>query len=169
MPEFALLPPKHMPIRCGSKSLIAQAVAEKRVTFDQVVQGMRVLTGAAYSAGVQLAEVTNKTKKATDRLNAHLMCEVRSSGDIAYLTSPVTGGGVSIGRFSQLFLMATLQGNKQPGEWAEIAWQIISAQGKKFVKAGKTLETAERNLAELTAQAQAFAGEEMPLPLAQRA
>lgn len=142
---------------------IEHAVSDQGIRFAQVMQAMMVLIGAGYIASVQPVETISKAKKTTERLNAHLMRKARSSGDITYLASPVTGGGVAIGRFSQLFLMASQQGKKQPAEWAQIVWQIISAQGQKFVKEGKTLETAEENLAELTAQATTFAEKQLPI------
>ena len=55
------------------------------------------------------------------------------------------------------------QGKKQPAEWAQFVWQILSAQGQKIVKEGKTLETAEENLAELKEQATTFAEKQLPI------
>ena len=81
----------------------------------------------------------------------------------AILASPVTGGGIMVGRIQQLFLLAIGQGKKQPAEWAQFVWQILSAQGQKLVKDGKTLEMPEDNLAELTAQATAFAEKQLPV------
>ena len=48
-------------------------------------------------------------------------------------------------------------------EWAQHVWQILAAQGQKIVKDGKTLESAEDNLAELTTQAQTFAQKQLPI------
>jgi len=55
------------------------------------------------------------------------------------------------------------QGKKRPAEWAKLAWQVLAEQGQKIVKEGKTLETAEENLAELTALAQTFAEKQLPV------
>ena len=55
------------------------------------------------------------------------------------------------------------QGKKQPAEWTQFVWQILSAQGQKIVKEGKTLETPEENLAELTDQAKTFAEKQLPI------
>ena len=87
--------------------------------------------------------------------------KARGSGDIAYLSSPVTGGGVSVGRFQQMFLMAMRQGKAQPADWAEFVWQQLDSQDHKIVKDGQRLETAEENLAELTTQAADFANERL--------
>ena len=107
--------------------------------------------------------MTIKARKQTDKLNALLCDKARGGNDINYLASPITGGGVTLGRFPQLFLLAASRDKKQPAEWARFVWQVLSAQGQKIVKDGKTLETAEENLGELTAQAQAFADTQMPI------
>ncbi len=46
---------------------------------------------------------------------------------------------------------------------AQYAWNILAAQGQRLIKEGKTLETPEDNLAELTAQAGVF--QETLLPI----
>jgi hypothetical protein len=75
----------------------------------------------------------------------------------------VIGGGVSVGRFHQLFILALAQNRKAPADLARFVWDILAAQGQKIVKDGKTLDTAEDNLAELTIQAQTFADKQLPI------
>ena len=75
----------------------------------------------------------------------------------------MTGGGVTVSRFRQLFLLAIAQGKKQPTEWARLMWQILLSQGQKIIKEGKTLESSEENIAELTEQAQSFADKQLPI------
>jgi SAM-dependent methyltransferase len=135
----------------------------KVINFGQLTQAVMVLTGAGHLCAVQDDAVIAKAKKRTDKLNAHLMAKARSSGDVSYLASPVTGGGVTVARFPQLFLLALSQGKKQPAQWAQGVWQVLSMQNQKIVKEGKTLETAEENLAELTAQADTFAAKQLPI------
>lgn len=101
-------------------------------------------------------EVIAKVKKQTETLNRHLIQKARSSGDISYLVSPVTGGGHVVGRFQQLFMFDIIRGHKDPEEWARFAWDAISSQGQKIVKEGVVIETAEDNLTELKQQAKDF-------------
>ncbi|MDO9141720.1 MAG: class I SAM-dependent methyltransferase [Methylobacter sp.] len=142
---------------------VEQAVKDKGITLAQVVQAVVVLTGAGHLAGVQDGKVIAKVKAQTDKLNQTLMQKARGSNDISYLASPVTGGGVTVGRFDQLFLLALNEGKKQPTEQAQAVWQIISAQGQRLIKEGRTLESAEENIAELTAQAHTFAEKQLPI------
>ena len=122
-----------------------------------------ILIGAGHLSAVQDDALIAKAKRRTDRLNAYLAMKARSSGDITFLASPVTGGGVAVARFQQLFLLAIAQGKKQPREWPQAVWQLLEAQGQKIVKEGHTLETAEENLAEIKAQAETFALKQWPI------
>ena len=106
---------------------------------------------------------TTKAKKHTDKLNTHLMLKARSSNDISYLASPVTGGGIAVGRFQQLFVLAIQQGKKKPQDWAAFVAQMLASQGQKIVKAGKPLDTPEENMTELMAQAHEFAVKQLPI------
>lgn len=150
----------HKPKTLGQ---IEQAVKDKGVRFAQIMQASLVLSGLGHLVAVQEDTVTSKAKKQCDKINSHLYSKARGSIDVSYLASPVTGGGVSVGRFQQLFLLALSNGKKQPADWVQFAWQILQAQGQKLVKEGKTLETAEENLAELTTQATVFAEKQLPI------
>ena len=149
----------HKPRTLGQ---IEQALKDQNIQFAQLLQAVMVLSGAGHLAAVQDDAVVAKAKKHTERLNLHVMNKARGSNELAYLASPVSGGGVSVGRIQQLFLLAMSQGKKQPAEWVPFVWQVLASQGQKLVKDGKTLESAEDNLAELTAQADAFAEKQLP-------
>ncbi len=82
---------------------------------------------------------------------------------IQFLASPVTGGGVQVNRFEQLFLIAKSEGRKTPEAWAELAWLILAPQGQRLLKDGRVLDTEEENQAELLALAHQFAIEKMPI------
>jgi SAM-dependent methyltransferase len=142
---------------------IEQATKDQGLVFAQVTQAVMVLAGAGHLALVQEDAAIPKAKKQTDKLNAYLCQKARGGNDISYLASPVSGGGFAVNRFQQLFLLSLAQGKKQPAEWAQYVWQTIAAQGQKLVKEGKKLDTAEENLAELTAQATAFAEKQLPV------
>ena len=135
----------------------------KEINFSQIVQAAVVLTGAGHLASAQEESVVGKAKKQTDKLNAHLCHKARGSGDVAFLASPVTGGGVAVSRFQQIFIAAIAQGKKQPNEWAQMAWELLAAQGQRIIKDGKAVESAEDNLAELQSQAKAFAEKRLPV------
>lgn len=150
----------HKPRTLGQ---IEQALREKGVSFAQILQSVLVLSGAGHIGGVQDDTLTNKARKQTDKINAHLMQKARGSNEVAYLASPVTGGGVSVPRFSQLFLAAYVQGKKQPADWVQPVWQVLEMHSQHLLKDGKELSTPEENQAELLAQAKTFAEKQLPI------
>jgi SAM-dependent methyltransferase len=150
----------HKPKSLGQ---LEQALNSHGIVLTQIIQAVMVLTGTGALTAVQEEAKIAKTKKRVDKLNAHLIDLSRGSSDIGYLCSPVTGGGVAINRFQQLFLLALAQGKKQPAEWAQLAWQILASQGQKLLKAGKSLDTEQENLDELLVQAQAFSSKQLPI------
>jgi SAM-dependent methyltransferase len=133
------------------------------INFAQLLQATLVLSATGALLAAQDETTLHKAKKRTERLNRHLMLKARSHNELTYLASPVTGGGISVPRFHQLFLLARSQGYKQSQEWAGFVWNLLAQQGQRLVKEGKTLETPDENLAELTAQADEFAAKQLPV------
>jgi Predicted methyltransferase regulatory domain len=142
---------------------IEQVVKDENITFVQLVQAVLVLCGTGSLSAAQEDAVTAKAKAHTDKLNTHLMIKARSSNDINFLASPVTGGGVAVGRFHQLFVLAMQSGNKKPEEWAGFVAQILTDQGQWIIKDGKPLDSAEAQLAEIILQAKEFAAKQLPI------
>jgi hypothetical protein len=131
--------------------------------LGQVLQTALLLIGKGDLNLAQDDKDVSRSRVHTDRLNAHLMQKARASGDIAFLASPVTGGGVESPRFHQLFLAALAQGRTTPDEWAAHVWEVVAAQGQRIRRDGRTLETAEENIAELVADARQFAERRLPM------
>ncbi len=139
------------------------ALAPQGIRMPQLLEAALLLSGAGHLACVQDDKATRKARTNSDALNRHLMTLARSSNDMSYLASPVSGGGVAVNRFEQLFLLACTQGHKTPEAWAQYAWGLLAAQSQSLVKDGKTLASAEENLAELTRQATEFSDKRLPV------
>ena len=140
---------------------VEQALAGK-VSLPQLMQAVMVLAGMGYLLSAQSDAQMQQSQPACEKLNAHILGKARGGADISYLASPASGGGVAVSRFEQLFLLARSQG-LQVADWPQFVWGLVSSQGQKLVKEGKTLETAEDNLAELTRQAQSFETKRLPI------
>jgi SAM-dependent methyltransferase len=139
------------------------ALAPRGVAFSQVVEAVKVLLGKGDLFFVQDATVVTAAALKTRRLNRCLMERAGASGDIAFLASPVTGGGVPVMRFEQLFLQAREDGLATPAEWAGRAWRILASQGQRLLKDGAAIESEAENVAELTRQAEVFATQRLPI------
>jgi len=133
------------------------------ITFAQLLQVVVVLTGAGHLLPVVSDAAADAAATTTARANTWLMQRARGSADISYLASPVSGGGVVVGRFHQLFLLALLQGQQTSAALAQFVWDVLAQQNQRVLKDGVTLESAEDNLAELMRQAEEFHAKALPV------
>ncbi|AVD72005.1 class I SAM-dependent methyltransferase [Desulfobulbus oralis] len=142
---------------------IEEELQGKTLKFKQLYQGIVVLLGKGCMEPVQAEESMHQTKAQTEGLNAFLCNQSKASNDIAFLSSPLTGGGIAVSRVEQLFLQNFRQGQRETQQWVEYAWQQLSAGGSKVVKEGHILNSPEENLAELHSLAARFAKERLPM------
>lgn len=133
------------------------------IGFANVMQAVMVLTHTGAAKPVQRDGDVSEQRGHADRLNSFITNKSRGSLDLGYLASPVTGEGIAVPRFSQLFLLAIGEGLSTPAEWATYAWDVLFSLGHRINKDGKTLESVDDNLAELNTQALAFAEKHLPI------
>jgi SAM-dependent methyltransferase len=138
-------------------------VKPQGVSLVQLIQSIVILAGMGHVYSAQPDSTIKAAQKQTQKLNQTLMMKSRATNDLSYLASPVTGGGVQVGRFQQIFLLAIQQGKKQPSEWAALVWEILAAQGQAIIKDGTTLATPEENIKELNEQAKVFHDKQLPI------
>lgn len=149
----------HKPRSLGQ---IEQALIKDNINLGKIIEATLVLSSSGHIAPVQEEPIIQKTRKQTDRINALIRSKSRSSNDLSFLASPVTGGGIQVSRFNQMFILAIEQGLKEPVEWARFAWKLLGAQGQKLLKEGKALESDDENIAELTQEAHTFLQTRLP-------
>ena len=139
-----------------------ERLPELKMPFAKFVQCLVVLCGSGQVSPVQTDTKTAAARVTSDRLNHALLQRSRGSNDIGHLASPVTGGGIGVSRFSQLFLLAQRQGLKNPEEWARFALDLVLQLKQRLLKEGKPLDRPEDTFNELVGQAKAFAEKELP-------
>lgn len=149
--------------RIRSIGEIEGLLASSGITIGKVIQAVMILTEKAVLAPAQADAVIAARRPQTDQLNRALRELARGSGDVSYLASPVTGGGITVPRFPQLFINAMELGATTPEQYALYAWQALELLGQKIVKAGAALEGHAENMQELIAQATEFHNERVPV------
>jgi Predicted methyltransferase regulatory domain len=140
---------------------LLQALPE--ISLPQLVIAGAVLVGANHAAPCQAETSVLLVRENCAALNRHLIERARTRDDVNYLASPITGGGIQVGRFEQLFLLAGIRGCDQPADWARFVWRLLTDQGHRVLKDGTPLAAADENLAELAAQANDFAANRVPI------
>lgn len=124
------------------------------VPQPRLLETLMLLVAAGHVATAR--EPSAETQARCKALNRYLWNRARSDGEVSWLASPVVGAGVVASRFEQLFLAAVAMGKTSPTEQAAIAWRILSSQGHRLTRDGKTLETAQEHIDHLTRMANLF-------------
>lgn len=135
---------------------LVPSLDSKGLKPQQVIQAVLILVSMGVLLPVQPQAASTAARETAHRLNRHLMQLARTSQDVRHLASPVTGGGVPVGRFQQLFLQARADGEKDPQKWARAVWRELALQGQRIVKDGKRIESPEDNLAQVLKEAREF-------------
>ena len=102
-------------------------------------------------------------KKSCEQLNAHICERSKFEDAINFLASPLTGQGISVNRFQQIFLSQYKNGDKTADKLAAAAWKIISRQGQRLVSNGKAIESPEENLSHMKILAENFLTKQLPI------
>ena len=123
------------------------------LSVAQTVQAVIVLTGIGAAAPVHSREATESTANDSARFNAEICRRAEFSSDFRYLASPVTGAGINVNRVDQLFLRADRLGQKDRVNWV---WPILKAEGVRFRKDDRTLESDEENIDYLRQRSKEF-------------
>ena len=121
-----------------------------------VAQSVAMMYACGHLHPANTEDTIAQVRSQTQRLNKHLIEQSRFAGEVNFLASPVTGGGVAVNRAEQLFLLARSEGNRQPDEWGHYAGTVLTGEGVALVKEGRTLTTVEENMQHLQETARAF-------------
>jgi SAM-dependent methyltransferase len=142
---------------------LRQMVADRLIAdlgWARVIQALTVLVGSGHVQPALNAKGDAERMRRTRPFNTVVMEKAKSTADFQYLASPVTGGGIAVDRFQQLFMLARQL--KQPDP-VLFAWNALNEVGQKLIKEGKMLETVEENHAELRIRLSNFMEKQLPV------
>ena len=145
----------HRPVTLGA---LAQRLAfVKDLNFAKILQAVIVLMDGNHVAPANSAEAAERYAPPAQRLNMHFWLRARVADDIHFNLSPVTGTGLLVNRFEQLFLLGVSEGvaaNAQ--DLARFAWHFLASQNQRLRRDGKAVEDPEENLRMLAESAGEF-------------
>lgn len=142
---------------------LAASLEHKGVSFSQVVQGAMVFMAAGAVAMIPDDSEVLRAQSSTRRINERLINRARSHNEPSYLASPLTGGGVPVSRFHQLFLGEVHRGVEQPKLMAKALLTLLKSQGVRLLKENQPIETDKDMLKELERQASSFLADYLPI------
>lgn len=152
--------------RIRSLAEVEQAVAADGLDLSYVMKVSLALISMGYLALVQSEARMLKAQPTCEKLNRHILQQVRGNIDYRYLASPLTGAAVLIDRIDMLFLAARQSQLHSQSEWIDFAWQVLETNKQVLLKDGKTLESVQENLAELEILVRKFVANKLPVLLA---
>ncbi len=129
--------------------------------LNDVVEALVVLTGAGFVSPAQ--SMTEEIIERCQALNRHICQQALMSRDIAYLASPVTGGGILVPHICQLFILALQHGKTNVAGLANFVWESLDSVGERLMRDDKRVESKEENIKELASVAQNFLNRMLPL------
>jgi len=97
------------------------------------------------------------------RLNHHMLEMNAKWAGFSHLASPVTGGGVAVSLFEQLFLLARLRGRTSHEQWAGFAQQRLDSQDKQVIADGAAITDRDKSLEYLVARARDMSTKRLPI------
>ena len=129
-----------------------------------LAEALMVLVGSGHALPVAEGEVAPGVRARCDAINTQLAQMARSDERMVYASSPMTGGGITMGRIPLMFWHALKSGTpKTPAALAQHVWSILNLQGQALYKDGKPLATEQDNTAELKRQAAEFLSHDLPI------
>ena len=147
----------------GGPRSLRELMTDARMAGRSVMQVARtlcVLMGAGRLEACLDEENEAARAESTRRFNTAIMKRARFSTELTHLASPVTGGGIAVPRFPQLFLLAGQEGQEDAPQYV---WETLSSQGQRLIKDGKVIESAKANLAELKSLHETYLAQQLPV------
>lgn len=138
-------------------------VKKMDINFSVMLQAVLILCGKGVLCTAQEDATIKACTVKTDKLNKHILLKSKGNGNIGNLVSPVTGGGFSIDRFQQLFILSMQEGNKTTEEIVAYVTTILEIQGQKLIKDGNILADKELQFSELFDQVENFKKKILPI------
>lgn len=138
------------------KSLGQLAAAKADMNHAQLVQAITLLIGSSHVAVTQSAASIEAMREPARRFNAQILARARQNSDLLFMASPVIGGGVTVPRLQQMFLVARGEGAATTAELSAAVWGMMNGLGQRIVKDGKPLATDAENIAQLETDATVF-------------
>lgn len=147
-----------------SIAALTEALPHGKLKLSQVIEAVVLLCAMGVLSPTHRDDATIDVARPRCRgLNDHILQLARSSGDIQFLASPVTGGGIGVSRFHQLFLTARQSGRKSAKELATFVAHGLAEEGERILKDGKPVTTVDDAIAELGPQAARFIDRVLPV------
>jgi SAM-dependent methyltransferase len=147
----------------GGPRTLEQMMADPKVAaigWGRLEQALMVLVGSGHLQPALDEAGDAERAVATRSFNLAVLNKARSSEDLQFLASPISGGAIHLGRISQLFLLARIEAQADAPAYV---WDILTNAGVRLTRQDEPIETAEENMEELRSLLVIFNEKQLPL------
>lgn len=137
---------------------IEKKVLDYGISFHTLFQAVMILAGKGDLHSAHPDEVTDKCRVSAQKLNLEILRRSKSSGEFSALASPVSGAGISVSRFNQIFLLGYSEGCKSISDLSEFALKALLGSGQKILLENQPIDSEADSLVYLTKEARLFQG-----------
>ena len=138
---------------------LLQLESTRGLGFTLLLESMMILAGANHLQPCLDAVGDTRRSEYTERFNRAILERAKDSTELSFLASPLTGGGIYLTRFAQLFLLAH---KRQEKDAAAFVWRLLAERNEAMLRDGQLLQTEEDNLARVR---EVYEGFKARLPL----
>jgi SAM-dependent methyltransferase len=128
---------------------LVERLPKSRLGWASLTDAIKVLVGRGELQPALPADDQAVRAQSTQAFNAAVMARAKETAALGYLASPVTGGGVRVDPFAQLFLQARRKAVADP---VALMTSLAAMSGETFEKDGRKL-SPEETRAEVAAKA----------------
>lgn len=133
-----------------------------KVSYISLAHNLAVLEAGGLAYSCQDKNERQHAATTAKNLNNFILNSALESGDITFMASPVTGGGIAVSRLNQLFMLAMKKGAKNVQELTAQIQAWLPATGQTLLKEGKPIEESEIP-GYLNEQIEGFLGKTLPV------
>ncbi|CAN1489285.1 AdoMet_MTases domain containing protein [Rhabdaerophilaceae bacterium] len=147
----------------GAKT-VRQVLAENNeiaaLGWGKLRQALAVLVGMGHVQPCLPAKDEQRRTQSTKAFNAAVVKLSEVHGNVSFLASPVTGGGIYVDRISQLFLHVR---SAKAADVSLTVWELLKRQGQSLMKDGVAIEGETANLEHLRTTYELFLSAKLPV------
>jgi SAM-dependent methyltransferase len=160
----AVFEPVIAALSVGARSIgdLLQDETTRGLGFPLLLEAILILAGANHLQPCLDAAGDDRRREHTERFNRAVLERVKDSSELSFVASPLTGGGIFLTRFAQLFLLAM---KRQEPDEAAFVWRVLAERNEAMLRDGQLLQTEAENLARVR---ELHADFKSRLPLLQR-
>lgn len=121
---------------------------------NDLVEALTILVGAGFASPAQVP--SDGSIDQCRALNEHILRRSLVGTDLLHLASPMTGTAIEVPHLSQLFILASKEGQADADALASYVWTFLDGIDERLVRDGRRIESRDETMETLRPSASKF-------------